>query len=98
MRHWNLNAQAGSDRPGPRVLFSTPEARAVVIDLAPGQEMGKHRVRERVTVQVVAGSVDVTTRDEAIACGEGTLILFEPNEHHAVRARAHAQLLLILAP
>jgi quercetin dioxygenase-like cupin family protein len=63
MRHWNLDAPHEGDRTGRRVLFSTPEARAVVIDLAPGQEMGEHSVRERAIVQVVDGSVDVTTRD-----------------------------------
>jgi len=41
----------------PRVLFSSPECRAVIIELRAGEEMGEHRVRERALVQVVSGSV-----------------------------------------
>lgn len=98
MRHWNLKAAPEGDRTGPRVLFSTAEARAVVIELEPGQEMGKHHVRERALVQVVEGGVEVTTEDQTIAADKGMLILFEPAEHHVVRAREQTQLLLILAP
>jgi quercetin dioxygenase-like cupin family protein len=98
MRLWNLEAPPESDRPGPRVLFSTPEARVVVIDLAPDQEMGNHQVRERAFVHVVQGSIDVTTEDGTTACDAGTLILLEPSEHHVIRARQQTQLLLTLAP
>jgi hypothetical protein len=49
---------AGADAPRkpsigsqePRVLFSAPECRAVVIDLRAGEELGDHRVRERALV------------------------------------------------
>jgi len=36
----------------PRVLFSAPECRAIVIDLQTGEAMGNHHVRERAVVQV----------------------------------------------
>ena len=98
MRLWNIEAPLESERTGPRVLFSTPEARVVVIGLAPQQELGSHRVRERALIQVVRGSVDVTADDGTTRCDQGTLILFEPSEHHVVRARDDAQLLLTLAP
>ena len=98
MRLWNLNAPTESDRTGPRVLFSTPEARVVVIDLAPDQELGSHRVRERAVVLVVQGSVDLTTEDGTSTCDAGTLVLLEPAEQHVVRAREQSQLLLTLAP
>ena len=42
------------------MLFSTPECRAVVIDLRAGEELGEHEVRERAVVQVVAGRVAIT--------------------------------------
>lgn len=98
MRLWNLNEPPESGRTGPRVLFSTPEARAVVIDLESDQELGEHRVRERAMIQVVRGSVDVTSDGETTTCEPGTLVLFEPSEHHVVRARGETQLLLTLAP
>jgi hypothetical protein len=34
MQRWDLTAATGGTRTGPRVLFSTPEARGVVMDLA----------------------------------------------------------------
>src|SRR3990172_5818716 len=98
MQMWNLNAPYESERAGPRVLFSTPEARGVVIDLAPEEEFREHRVRERAVVLVVGGSIDFTAAGTTTTCGEGTLVLLEPGEQHAVRAREQSRLLLALAP
>lgn len=98
MQLWNLEAPPEGGRTGPRVLFSTPEARAVVIDLEPDQEMGDHRVRERALIQVVHGSVEFTTEDGTTTCGDTTLVLLEPGEHHVVRALERSRLLLTLAP
>ncbi|MGH3002108.1 MAG: hypothetical protein ACRDM1_05500 [Gaiellaceae bacterium] len=85
-------------RSKPRVLFSEPECRAVVIDLREGEEIGEHTVRERAVIQVVAGSVVLVCPDEIAECATGTLISLEPGERHSVRALADARLLLMLAP
>jgi quercetin dioxygenase-like cupin family protein len=98
MQHWDLTATNEGDRTGPRVLFSTPEARGVVIDLAQGEEMGDHKVRERALVQVLRGSVTCTSGADAASCAEGTLTVFEPGEPHSVRALEQTRLLLTLAP
>jgi quercetin dioxygenase-like cupin family protein len=98
MRQWSLEGAREGGRTGPRVLFSTPEARVVLIDLEEGAEMGEHRVRERAIVQVVRGSVDLTTDGGVTTCTAGTVVLLEPSEHHVVRAREQALLLLTLAP
>jgi quercetin dioxygenase-like cupin family protein len=82
----------------PRVLFSAPECRAVVLDLETGETMGDHQVRERAVVQVVRGRVLIESGGEAVRCDEGALVIFEPNERHAVHALANTRLLLILAP
>jgi quercetin dioxygenase-like cupin family protein len=82
----------------PRVLFTSPECRAVVVDLRDGDELGDHHVRERVVVHVVAGQVRIESRDEAASCAAGTLVAFEPGERHSVRAIGEARLLLLLAP
>jgi quercetin dioxygenase-like cupin family protein len=82
----------------PRVLFTSPECRAVVIDLREGEELGDHRVRERAVVEVVAGRVSIECSGETADCDTGTLVTFDPGEHHKVRALADARLLLILAP
>jgi quercetin dioxygenase-like cupin family protein len=80
------------------VLFSTPECRAVVIDLRPGDELGDHSVRERATIQVVSGSVAVTGGGQTVEAAAGTLLTFAPGERHAVRAAADARILLLLSP
>jgi quercetin dioxygenase-like cupin family protein len=98
--------EAGSDAPRvpkrdgqiPRVLFSSPECRAVVVELEDDQEMGDHRVRERAVVHVVSGRVSIEASGVTATCGTGALVTFAPGERHSVRALEHSLLLLILAP
>jgi quercetin dioxygenase-like cupin family protein len=82
----------------PRVLFSAPECRAVALELGDGEELGDHHVRERAVVSVVSGRVVIDASGEAVECGPGTVLTFEPGERHSVRAIEHSLLLLILAP
>jgi quercetin dioxygenase-like cupin family protein len=82
----------------PRVLFSTPECRAVVVELEDGEAMGEHTVRERAVVQVVRGRVEVDASGGTAECGVGTLVTFAPGERHGVRALEPSRLLLLLAP
>ncbi len=98
MEWWDLSEANESGRSGPRVLFSTPEARGVVIDLAADEAMGDHRVRERAVVQVLQGSVSFTCGEESTTCATGTLVVLEPSEPHTVLALEPARLLLMLAP
>lgn len=98
--------EPGSDAPRvatvgrskPRVLFSEPECRAVVIDLRAGEEMGDHAVHERAVIAVVSGHIAITNELETVECESATLINLEPGEHHSVRAISDSQLLLLLAP
>ncbi len=85
-------------RQKPRVLFSSPECRAVVIDLRCGEEMGDHRVRERALVHVLTGRVAVQAEGGAVECAAGTLVTFEPGEVHALQGLEDTRLLLVLAP
>lgn len=98
MKRWDLHAEAEGERTGPRALFSTAEARAVVVDLGRDEEMSDHQVRERAIVQVLRGRVAIQSDDQAADCAEGTLVVFEPGESHAVRAVEPARLLIMLAP
>jgi quercetin dioxygenase-like cupin family protein len=82
----------------PRVLFSAPECRAVVVELDGGETMGDHHVRERAVVHVVGGRVAIDASGETVECAAGTLVTFDPEERHSVRALDDATLLLILAP
>jgi quercetin dioxygenase-like cupin family protein len=80
------------------VLFSAPECRVVVIDLQSGEELGDHHVRERVVLEVIAGSVAIELTGKVVEVSAGTVVTFDPGERHAVRAQAAARLLLVLAP
>ncbi|MGE5272921.1 MAG: AraC family ligand binding domain-containing protein [Verrucomicrobiota bacterium] len=87
-----------NDGRAPRLLFTSPECRAVILELEGDEEMGDHRVRERAVVQVVGGRISVEASGETVECGAGTLLTFEPGEQHRIRALQDARLLLILAP
>ena len=82
----------------PRVLFSAPECRAIVVELERGETMGDHHVRERAVVHVVRGRVAVEASRETVECTAGTLVTFAPHERHSVRALEEATLLLLVAP
>jgi len=99
MESWDLDDRRDDGgRSGPRVLFSTPEARMVVLDLAAGEEVGEHQVRERLKVLVLDGRVELTAAGSTRSLARGALTLFEPAEAHSVRALEPARLLLTLAP
>jgi quercetin dioxygenase-like cupin family protein len=99
MERWHIPSVEASGRREPKVLFSTPECRAVVIDLSDGDELGDHSVHERAVVEVVAGEVQVAAGGDEMTCAAGTLLMFAPGERHAVRAAGGAaRLLLMLAP
>jgi len=82
----------------PRVLFSSPECRLIAIDLRSGEHLPDHHVRERAVVQVISGRVAIDASGEPAECDTGTLVTFDPGEHHALRGVEDARLLLMLAP
>lgn len=99
MQHWDLLA---IDAPGgsrsPSVLLSEDEARAVLVVLDPGQQLGDHQVKEHAWIVIVEGTARVEARGESIDAEVGMLVHFEPDERHAISTAAGARLLLLLAP
>lgn len=99
MRSWNL---LDIDTPGgsrsPVVLHSNGEARAVLIALDPGQELGDHQVKEAAFLAVVDGRVRVVSGADDVEAGTGTLFAFAPNERRTVSSADGARILLLLAP
>jgi quercetin dioxygenase-like cupin family protein len=100
VRSWRLSEIA---TPGgivsPVVLHSDEEAaRAVLIGLEPGQELGDHQVKEHAFLLVVDGSARVEAAGESAEAGPGTLFFFEPDERRVVSSTGGARLLLLLAP
>ena len=92
MKSWNLKALDLKQRL-PEILSSTPEARAIALDLRAGEGLPDHQVHERAWVVVVDGEVEVIS-----AGGEGLLVEFAPTERHEVVSRSDARLLLLLTP
>ena len=99
MKTWNLNElDAPNGTRSPVVLHSEDEqARAVLIVLQPGQELGDHEVREGAFVTVVAGSITVELGNETFSGGAGSFFYFEPHERHSIASAEGARILLVLA-
>lgn len=99
MRHWDLREieTPGGSR-SPVVLHSDDEARAVLISLEPGQQLGDHQVKEHAFVAVVDGRARIEAGGTAVDAEPGMLFFFEPDERHAVSTDAGARILLFLAP
>lgn len=99
MQSWNLlELETPEGSRSPIVLHSTEDARAVLIGLNPGQELGDHQVHENAYMVVVAGEVDVASGGESVTAGPGTLFRFEAKERHRVSSEEGARILLLLAP
>jgi quercetin dioxygenase-like cupin family protein len=95
---WDVLAEDATGKTDPRVLFSTPEARMVMIDLEAGQELRDHGVHERAIIQVALGTVEITHARGVTTCAQGAVVLLEPGERHAVKASEASRILLTLAP
>jgi quercetin dioxygenase-like cupin family protein len=99
MESWRLpEIQTPDGTRSPVVLKSEDEARAVLIGLDPGQELGDHQVKEHAWLLVVAGSVQIGAGGEKVDAPAGTLAHFEPDERHSVSSAEGARILLLLAP
>jgi quercetin dioxygenase-like cupin family protein len=99
MQTWNLlDIQTPDGSRDPVVLNSTADARAVLVALNPGQELGDHQVKERAWLVVVDGEAEIRAGGDVIRGGRGTVACFEPDERHEVASAGGARLLLFLAP
>ena len=99
MRSWQLtDVDAPGGSRSPVVLHSDDEARAVLIRLDPGQELGEHQVHERAWIVVVDGSVRIEADAGSIEAGPGYLARFGAGERHAIATDSGARILMLLAP
>lgn len=93
-----MEVAAPSGTREPVVVHSGNEARAVLIVLNPGQELGDHQVKENAWVTVLDGSVLVSAGGETVDAVSGALFRFDPDERHAISSESGARILLLLAP
>jgi quercetin dioxygenase-like cupin family protein len=99
MQHWDLLAiDASRGTRDPYVVHQDDSARAVLVVLAPGQELGEHQVKENAWVSVVEGIVQVAAGNEQLELGQGALMRFEPGERHSVSSANGARILMLLSP
>ena len=93
VQSWNLREiEAPGGSRSPVVLRSDDAARAVLIVLDPGQELGDHQVKECALVAVVhSGS-------ETVEGGTGSFFSFAIDERRSISSDEGARILLVLAP
>jgi quercetin dioxygenase-like cupin family protein len=99
VQSWDLTQiEATGGTRSPTVLETVDGARAIVIRLAPGQELGDHQVRERAWLTIVEGKARVRAGSDLVNAGPGTLLTFEPGERHSIESEHGAQVILLLSP
>jgi quercetin dioxygenase-like cupin family protein len=99
MQQWDLLAiDAPQGTRDPVVVHQDDGARAVLVVLQPGQELGEHQVHENAWVLVVDGTVEVAAAEQTAELGAGSLVRFEPAERHSIAAKTGARILLLLTP
>ena len=98
MQRWDLTTiETPGGKTSPVVLHSG-EARAVLIELQPGQRLGDHEVKEATWMLVVEGVALFEGDSEDLKAGAGTLLHFEPTERRSLSSAGGCRLLLLLAP
>jgi quercetin dioxygenase-like cupin family protein len=99
VQRWDLHSPAAPNGTrDPVVLYSDEAARAVLIVLQPGQELGEHQVKENAWVTVIEGEIDVACDGATAGGGPGTLMRFDAGERHTMRSENGARVLLLLSP
>jgi quercetin dioxygenase-like cupin family protein len=99
VQSWDLTQiEAPEGTRSPAVLETVDGARAIVIRIAPGQELGDHQVRERAWLTVVEGDTRIEAAGDVVEAGPGTLVTFEPGERHSIGSEHGARIILILSP
>ena len=99
VQSWNvkeIEAPEGTRRA--EALETVDGARAIIIRLTPGEELGEHQVRERAWLMVVEGSARVEAGGgDVVEAGPGTLLTFEPDERHKVSSASGTRIVMTTA-
>lgn len=77
---------ASPGRPATALMHDVPDVRLVIFRIGRGQEVPRHTNPSTVILTVLAGSGVVLGADGDRAVRAGTVIAYEPNEPHGMRA------------
>lgn len=69
----------------------------VLIAMEAGDEMDEHAAAGAATVQVLRGSVVLSSGDEQLPLSEGELAMYQPGVRHRVRAEQQSVIMLTVA-
>ena len=72
MESWDISSLSIEPH-HPQVLRSDDETRAIAILLPAGEELQQHQVHERTYLLVVDGEVEISTDDDGVNGGPGSL-------------------------
>jgi quercetin dioxygenase-like cupin family protein len=94
----DLRAEPEAPRDGHRqiTLFHEGGLSVVLFDFEAGGRLNGHKADGLVTIQTIAGSVDVSTPQTTHQLPTGTLLLLEPGIPHDVVAHLPSQVLLFV--
>ena len=85
-------------RPATATLHESDDCRLVVFRIEPGEEVKAHRSPSSVVLEVLEGAGTIAgERDGATEerrCSAGDVVVFAPNEVHAMRSTGERMLLL----
>jgi quercetin dioxygenase-like cupin family protein len=79
-----------ADRPVGVVLHDSADARLIVFQIPPGQQVPPHTNASAVVLTVLSGAGVVSGGDGERAVGPGAVVVYAPEERHGMRAAAHA--------
>jgi quercetin dioxygenase-like cupin family protein len=89
---------AHTGRPATATVIDTPDVRAIVFRLSPGQAVPPHRNASTVLLTVLEGEGTLSGEENGVpvdrTCTAGDMIVYAPNELHAMRADTTELLLL----
>jgi len=90
---------ARPDRAATAMLHDSPDLRAVIFRLDPGQQVTEHTSPSTVALTVIAGDGWVSGAEGERAVATADLVTFGPNEPHGMRAGERPMVLLaMIAP
>jgi quercetin dioxygenase-like cupin family protein len=99
VQSWNLlEIETPGGSRSPVVLRSDESARAVLISLEPGQQLGDHQVKERALLSVLEGAVRVESGGKTIDGEVGCFFSFDADERRSISTEKGARILLIFSP